>query len=120
MHETMLALGRQVNREDIQAILDEYKKRAQQLAATHDPFTFLLVGRAGVGKSSSINSLMDKEVATVGHHEPTTMTVVSYDHEVDGIKFKFVDTPRLCDDLPEKGNDARFAAKYQKLIASGL
>ena len=82
-------------------------------AATHDPFTFLLVGRAGVGKSSLINSLMDKEVAT-GHYEATTMMVVSYPHEVAGIKFKIVDTPGLCDDLEEEGNDAR----YLELIRS--
>ena len=97
----------------IKALLDEYKKIVE-LAATHDPFTFLLVGRAGVGKSSSINSLMGKEVAPVGHYGPQTMSVESYDLEGYGIKYKIVETPGLCDDLPKKGNDAR----YLELIRS--
>ena len=69
---------------------------------------FVLAGRTGVGKSSTVNKLLGRQEAKVGKYEPTTMSVETYEHEKNGIKFTIVDTPGLCDDLEELGNDQEY------------
>jgi predicted GTPase len=61
-------------------------------------FSFLLVGRAGVGKSSTINSLMGREIAPVGKFEAETKIVSAYEAPSDAtIPYRIYDTPGLCD-----------------------
>lgn len=83
---------------------------AQLRAARQRRFHFLLAGRAGVGKSSLVNSLLGQAVARVGDYEPTTADVAVYESELEGVSYTVADTPGLCDDLPEAGNDARYLA----------
>lgn len=81
---------------------------AQLRTARQRRFHFLLAGRTGVGKSSLVNSLMGQPVAVVGDYEPATADVAVYESEVEGVTYTVADTPGLCDDLPEAGNDARY------------
>lgn len=78
----------------------------------YQTFGFMLVGRTGVGKSSTINSLMGKQVAEVGDAEPTTFEVSSYRLRNSGVDFTIWDTPGLCDAL-DNANDQ----EYMKQIA---
>jgi len=73
-----------------------------------ETFVYLLVGRTGVGKSSTINALMGKKVAETSRSKPTTMDVTFYNNEINGVSFTVVDTPGLCDDYVEKGKDSKY------------
>ncbi|MEW6492749.1 MAG: GTPase [Cyanobacteriota bacterium] len=93
-------------------LLKDFQEKFE--AACGKKFVFLLVGRTGVGKSSTVNTLMGQQIAPVGDYEPTTMAVEEHDSEIRGIQFKVIDTPGLCDDLEETENDY----KYLELIRS--
>lgn len=86
----------------------DYFKRS-----TERRFTFLLIGRTGVGKSSTINTLLGKEVAEVGDTVPVTTQVVPYDTDILGIPCRVVDTPGLSDGS-EMDDD--YIAKMHKAV----
>ncbi|WP_433384067.1 GTPase [Actinoplanes sp. CA-142083] len=80
--------------------------------------SFLLVGRTGVGKSSTINYFLGAEIAPVGDHVPVTASVVSYDTEIYGVPVRVTDTPGLCDGAKKNGEyllDTRAAVEEKGL-----
>lgn len=95
--------------------LESLKEKLQ--VAQGQKFTFLLVGRTGVGKSSTVNSLMGKTLAVVGDYEPCTMEIKKYESESNGTNFTIIDTPGLCDDLEEVGNDYKYLERMRSEVS---
>jgi predicted GTPase/uncharacterized protein (DUF697 family) len=93
-----------------------YKLYQKLMEASNQKFTFLLIGRTGVGKSSTINSLMAQNIASVGEFEPETFEIKYFELSACGVPFRIIDTPGLCDDLTESGNDQKYLDKIKDEI----
>ncbi len=96
-------------------LLDKLKEKFRD--AKRQKFVFLLIGRTGVGKSSTVNTLMGVQVAPVGDYEPTTFAIEAYESEAYGIRFRVIDTPGLCDELEDSGNDEAYLHRIMKNAA---
>jgi hypothetical protein len=44
------------------------------------------------------------------------MDVQEYEHEINGVKCSIIDTPGLCDDIPEKGNNEKYIELIQRQV----
>lgn len=94
----------------------ELERLKKDLEQTIDrALTFLLIGRTGVGKSSTVNALLGETIAPVGEFMPTTAEVKEYKGIVGGIRFNIVDTPGLCDALPQERKDRRYLKKIAEV-----
>ncbi|MCP4324768.1 MAG: hypothetical protein GY787_23550, partial [Alteromonadales bacterium] len=102
---------------DTKLNFDQLEESVIKLLREKQYISFLLIGRTGVGKSSTINSLLGQDVATTSKYRPATMGIKTYQHCHEQVNYKIIDTPGLCDDLPEAGNDDRYLYHIRKCAA---
>ena len=82
-------------------------------------FGILVIGETGTGKSTLINNLLGREVATVGHSmESETLTVTPHELSVEGVPIVVYDTPGLDDTRREEDEDKHLKI-MKDLLARG-
>ena len=58
-------------------------------------FSFLILGKAGVGKSSLVNNIISENVAHIGSFEQGTTQIKKYSRSLFNVSIKVYDTPGL-------------------------
>jgi predicted GTPase len=81
-------------------------------------FDMVLVGRSGVGKTSTLNSLLEREASKVDKYRAATTSVGVFPHTYQGFHFRVTDTCGLCDDLPEMNQDQRYVSAIRDHVKS--
>lgn len=76
------------------------------------PLKILVLGKTGVGKSATINSIFDQTKAATDAFEPATDRLEEVVGTVNGIKITFIDTPGF---IPNSANSMR---KNRKIMNS--
>ena len=93
------------------------REALSQLRKDCPVFGILVIGRTGVGKSTLINNLLGKEVASVGHTlKSETPVVKQHEYSVEGVPVVVYDTPGLGDIIGEE-DEAKHLANMEDLLA---
>ncbi|CAM0957739.1 unnamed protein product [Alopecurus aequalis] len=108
--------GRQTNRA---FSLENARKKAIQLEAegTEDlsfSCNILVLGKIGVGKSATINSIFGEEKSKTDAFGAVTMSVREIVGNVDGVKIRIIDTPGLRPNVMDQGNNRKILASVKK------
>ncbi|XP_057475877.1 translocase of chloroplast 159, chloroplastic-like [Actinidia eriantha] len=96
------------------------KRTAMQLEAVgRDDLDFslniLVLGKTGVGKSATINSIFGEKKAMIDAFEPATTAVNNIVGTIDGIKVRVFDTPGLRSSLMEQSFNRKTLLSIKKL-----
>ncbi|KAK6945164.1 AIG1-type guanine nucleotide-binding (G) domain [Dillenia turbinata] len=86
-------------------IIDRSRKIATEQEAGGSPeldfsFKILVLGRTGVGKSATVNSIFDQTRVGTNAFQPATECIREVVGTVNGIKITFIDTPGLLTSSP--------------------
>lgn len=89
---------------------------SDELCSNDLQFSLVIAGRAGVGKSSTVNTLIGEEVSKVDKYRVGTNALKSFPLRYHGLNFSLVDTRGLCDDLPERNRDETYLQEIRNNV----
>ncbi|GMH02690.1 hypothetical protein Nepgr_004529 [Nepenthes gracilis] len=101
--------------------LENAKQTAMQLEAQgRDDLNFslniLVLGKSGVGKSATINSIFGEDKVRIDAFEPATASVNEINGVVDGVKIRVFDTPGLKLSGMDQGYNHKILASVKKFM----
>lgn len=101
--------------------LQSAKSEAMQLEAEgnddlHFSLNILVLGKTGVGKSASINSIFREQKSRIDAFEPATAAMKEIVGKVDGVNFRIFDTPGLRSPVTDEARNRKLLASIKKFV----
>ena len=100
---------------------DRAQDMAERLEAASEPLdlscTILVLGKTGVGKSATINSIFDDVQLETDAFESSTRKVQEVVGMVEGIKVKVIDTPGLSSSSSDQHYNQKVLNSVKKLVS---
>ncbi|XP_068646843.1 translocase of chloroplast 101, chloroplastic-like [Aristolochia californica] len=78
--------------------------------------TIMVLGKTGVGKSATINSIFDENRFTTDAFQPTTKKVQDITGTVQGIKVRIIDTPGLLSSSTDQRQNEKILLSVKRFI----
>ncbi|XP_077219451.1 translocase of chloroplast 159, chloroplastic-like [Tasmannia lanceolata] len=120
LYRLNLAEGLRRGRQTSRAFsLEAARKAASQLETVGKEdlefsINVLILGKSGVGKSATINSIFGEEKTPISAFEPATTTVKEITGTVDGVNLRVIDTPGLKHSVMDQTFNRRILSSIKK------